>query len=281
MTRFGSRDSETWMRLSLALLLAIVFSLLAGCRRPTRAAYMLTSPASLIERSTQDRPDDVVAPQVHVVYAVASDGTDRRLDVDGTIARSVLAWNGWLARESGGGRIRLDTADGRLDVTFVRLRSSEAEYASEGPYVRDRIERELGLQAPHKMYAVYFDGPSMMSCGGSFWPPAKPGNVVALYLRGTPPGAPACAENPFAANVDAPGYLELAMLHEVFHGLGATAQCAPNHVSAGHVGDEARDLMYAGSQPWRPTWLDVGRNDYWGHGRADCTDVARSPFVAW
>ena len=106
-------------------------------------------------------------------------------------------------------------------------------------------------------------------------------NVVALYLRGTPSGAPACAENPFAANVDAPGYLELAMLHEVFHGLGATAQCAPNHVSAGHVGDEARDLMYAGSQPWRPSWLDVGRNDYWGHGRADCTDVARSPFVAW
>jgi hypothetical protein len=37
--------------------------------------------------------------------------------------------------------------------------------------------------------------------------------------------------------------------------------------------------MYAGPQPWRPSVLDVGRDDYFQHGRRDCLDLARSIFL--
>jgi hypothetical protein len=63
------------------------------------------------------------------------------------------------------------------------------------------------------MYAVYYDGSSIYSCGGGAWPPALIGNVAAMYLRGTPPGARPCASNPIGASIDVPGYIEFAMIH--------------------------------------------------------------------
>ena len=38
--------------------------------------------------------------------------------------------------------------------------------------------------------------------------------------------------------------------------------------------------MWAGNQPWLfPARLDIGRDDYYGHGRSDCADLARSPYL--
>jgi hypothetical protein len=42
-----------------------------------------------LPRSTVDRPDDISGSQVHVVYAIPSDGTDRELDTNGVIAGTV------------------------------------------------------------------------------------------------------------------------------------------------------------------------------------------------
>jgi hypothetical protein len=69
-------------------------------------------------------------------------------------------------------------------------------------------------------------------------------------------------------------------LHEIFHTMGAVARCAPHHdaQSAGHVTDDPADIMSArGSRTLIPRF-DAGRDDYFGHGRADCVDLARSPF---
>ncbi len=236
-------------------------------------------------RATSDRPDDVTGPQVHVFYVVPADGEDRQLDLDGTLARSVAAWNGWLGRELGGAGFRLDTAGGELDITFVRLSQDEASLTARGAYVRDALEDELssrgdvGPQHPDKLAAVYYDGGSTWACGGGAWPPALVGRVAAMYLRGTPPGAPPCAGNPFSPDGVATGYLEFAMVHEILHTVGAVATCAPNHALDGHVGDDPTDLMYAGPLPWQPSRLDVGRNDYAGHGRADCLDLTRSALL--
>ena len=60
-------------------------------------------------------------------------------------------------------------------------------------------------------------------------PPELVGKVAAIYLRGTPPGAPACATNALSADGVAMGYFEYAMIHELFHGLGAVPTCAPAH----------------------------------------------------
>ena len=236
-----------------------------------------------LPRATQDRPDEVRGPQLHAVYAVPSDGGDRGLDTSGAIAASVASFQRWLARETGGPTLRVDTSGGELDVTFFRLAKTDAEVKARGAFVRDELEaalRAAGLVRPDKLYAVYYDGGSTWSCGGGAWPPRLQGQVAAMYLQGEPPGAPPCRTNPLAAPGAEPGYLEIAMLHELVHTLGFVAECAPHHTRAGHASDAPDDLMWAGDAPWRlPPRLDVGRDDYYGHGRTDCPDLARSEYL--
>jgi hypothetical protein len=262
------------IRLVRAALAAVVLLALAGSAPAAQLA---------LPRATADRPDEVRGPQLHVVYAVPSDGADRALDTNGAIENSVASFQRWLAAETGGATLRQDTFQGFLDVTFVRLPRSDAEIAARGVFVRDELERllrEAGHIAADKLYGVYYDGSSTHSCGGGAWPPTLPGSVGAMYLRGRPPGAPPCDTNSLAAPGAPPGYLDYAMLHELLHTLGAVPACAPRHHLAGHTSDRPDDIMWAGAGAWQiPGHLDPGRDDYYGHGRSDCPDLARSPYL--
>lgn len=247
------------------------------------AAGAAASPSAL-PRATADRPDDVTGPQIHVLYALPADGEDRHFDDDGSLEGSVSSFQQWLAGQTGGKALRMDTFQGSLDVTFVRLAATDAALAASGAYVRDGIEDELqalGFTVPGKIYAVYYDGTSTHACGGAFWPPSLQGNVVAMYLRGLPGSAFPCNSNRFMAANAAPAYWEYAMLHDLLHGLGFVPECAPNHHRAGHVTAPNDDLMWAGDVGfWTfPAKLDVGRDDYYGHGRAGCPDLATSPYL--
>lgn len=234
-------------------------------------------------RSSIDRPDDKSGYQVHALYVIPSDGEDRGFDTSGAITRSIEAFNSWLADQTGGRRLRIDTFTGTVDVTFYRLPRTDMQYASTGAYVRDEVQSDLvaaGFNEPNKIYAVYYDGGSTWSCGGGAWPPLLIGHVAAMYLRGTPANAPACDTNTLGASVESPGYFEWGMLHEIMHTLGFVATCAPHHHLAGHVSDDNRDLMWAGNAPWQfPPILDVGRNDYFEHAIPGCPDLARSVFL--
>ena len=234
------------------------------------ASATVTYAAPASSRSTTDRPDDIMGPQVHVVYVLPSDGTDRHLDTDGTVRNTVGSWETWLSGQTGGRVFRLDTYQGALDITFAQLARPNATMKSYGSYVRDTIEKDLtalGLIVSPKIYAVYYDGGSAVACGGGAWPPVLPGRVGALYLQGAPPGAPACNTNPFAASpTSPPGYLEFSMIHELMHTLGFVSSLAPHFTAAGHVSDSPTDLMYAGSLPWTPSTLDVGHDDYYNPG---------------
>ena len=236
-----------------------------------------------LPRSTVDRLDEARGPQIHVVYAVPADGADRRLDESGALEGSVGSFQAWLAAETGGPNLRLDTYQSSLDVSFFRLAATDAAVAARGAFVREAVEAELraaGFNRPDRLYAVYYDGSSTYACGGAFWPPQLNGNAVVMYLRGRPPGSVPCESNGFAAASSPPTYWEYAMLHDILHGLGIVPTCAPHHHLAGHVSDFSNDLMWAGSQPWRfPAHLDLGRDDYYGHGRTDCADLARSPYL--
>lgn len=239
-------------------------------------------PAREPARSTTDRPDDLTGPQIHFMYVLPSDGMDEALDTNGRIRDAISAMQTWLSLQTRGRSLRVDTFAGTPDVTFVRLAATDASIAGSGAYVRDRIESELkaaGFGAPGKIYAVYYGGGSTYACGGGAWPPTLPGIVAAQYLKGTPPGAIPCANNPVGADPLIPGYEEFAMLHEILHTMGLVATCAPHHTRAGHTSDDPRDLMYAGPEPWRPLFLDVGHDDYYAHGVAGCPDLARSGYL--
>ncbi|HEY8103470.1 MAG TPA: hypothetical protein VIE18_03080 [Gaiellaceae bacterium] len=232
-----------------------------------------------LPRSEVDRLDEARGPQIHFVYAVPSDGEDRRLDEQGLVESSVGLFQAWLAGQTGGPNLRVDTYQGALDVSFRRLSQTDAAIAANGAFVREAVQGELnaaGFNQPDRLYAVYYDGSSTYSCGGAFWPPSLQGNTVVMYLRGTPN----CNSNALSPAGTAPRYWEFAMLHDILHGLGMVGTCAPHHTLSGHVSDFANDLMYAGTSPWGlPPTLDIGRDDYYGHSRSDCPDLARSPYL--
>jgi hypothetical protein len=235
-------------------------------------------------RASIDRPDDVQGNQVHVLYVIPSDGTDNSYDLDGSIATSVAAWEQWFAGQASGSRVRLDTFNGAVDITFVKLGRTNAQMQSYGVHLRDQLEYELltlGFTASNKNYLAYFDGGGIGTeeCGGAALPPSLPGTVSAIYLNGMPIGAPACDTQRFATSAKSPGYLEFAALHDTLHALGVVPSCAPHFTLFGHVSDNNTDLMYSGSLPWMPSVLDFNHDDYYRANIPGCLDLSRSDFL--
>ena len=236
-------------------------------------------------RATADRPDDVDGYQIHIMYTIPSDGIDRERDLTGQIETSLMAVQKWFREETGGTGLRLDTFQGKPDITFVRLAQTDAEMSAAGAFMRDRLEAELvarGFADSRKLYAVYHDGGNNFTCGGGAGPPQLVGWVALMVLRGTPPGSPPCANNPFGESPSRPVYRDFVMMHEVIHSLGAVASCAPHATTDGkhHTADHPGDIMYGGTLPASfSRRLDPGRDDYYGHGRPDCFDLAKSAFL--
>lgn len=233
-------------------------------------------------RTTLDQPDLATSPyQVHAVYAVPADGADRRMDVDGTIERSLLSMVAWFkASSSGAQHPRLDQRlDGSIDVTFYRLRENDSHYSSRGSQAVSVMGTEIlgsPLYDPRKVFLIYYEGGNNASCGSGQYP----GHFSALYVHGTPPVGLPCDTRPFASSPTAPaGYHEWGAAHEIVHNLGFVQDCAPDHRadSGHHTTSDPTDLMWAASpgsppQPWRPTRVDPGDDDYYGANvRATCT----------
>jgi len=238
-------------------------------------------------RSIVDRSDDSSGPQVHVMYVIPSDGEDRQLDVDGTLARSVASFHNWFSQRSNGLAFRFDTFQGVLDITFYRLSRTNTEMIAFAAFLVTQIEQELrnaGRIDPNKLYIVYYDGGSTYSCGGAAWPPRVPGQMAAMYLRGTPGGVQCGAQQFVTSPTQFPRYWEFAMLHDLVHTLGIVAEAAPNHTTAypAHV-PERHDLMYSGPASWiidATTVIDVGGDDYFGpEVPPGVTRLASSPFL--
>src|SRR5205814_4073530 len=84
-----------------------------------------------LDRVTAERPDEVAGPSVHVIYALPSDAPDQGFDTSGTVASWLSFFNDWLAQQTGGTRIRVDSYQGTPDTTFLQLSQSTAAYADE------------------------------------------------------------------------------------------------------------------------------------------------------
>src|SRR5687767_14571027 len=94
---------------------ALVVASLVACRP---APLTMTDADVAIARHTHDLPDDFIGQQVHLMYVVPADGTDRELDTNGVIRTTVGAWQHWLSEHAGGRTLRVDTYHGELDISF-------------------------------------------------------------------------------------------------------------------------------------------------------------------
>jgi hypothetical protein len=239
----------------------------------------------ILPRSTTNRTDESTAARVKVLYALPGDGIDRNLDTDGTLHRTLSSGQRWLASQTAGRSVRYDVADGGLDITFVRLPRTDAAYYGYGNAIRDSIEKDLkavGWNQANVLLLTFYDGRHIERCGSSSQLGFYPGNMAGLYLKGLPNGVIPCANNAFAATPTAtPTYWEFLTLHEVFHLLGFVGSTAPGFTASGHTGIDNTDLMYAGTQAWRPATVDVTKTNYYNATglAANVPNFATSPYV--
>lgn len=185
-------------------------------------------------------PPTPLVYQVQPMYVVPSDGPDRGLAEDGSIAGSVRSFNDWLADETRGSRLRVPEDGGEASVVFHRLSRTEAYMAAQGDFVLDALDAALradGFADPVAMYLVYYDGvvdgPPCGAHGNEFL------RTAAGYIKD-------CKE---WSGLGTPN-LDMGMIHEIAHGLGLVptnevdgTACAPNHTPDGHVSTSPQDLM--------------------------------------
>ena len=235
-------------------------------------------------RATTDRPDDFPGPQIHVVYAVASDGEDFELDTSGKILEMLGNIQIFLA-ERIDQVFRIDTFEGLPDITFVRFSGwNEDELIDLGvphpslqraiPIVRpDRLRLALDEEIdthPEKHYAVFytFDWGLDYITGSA----GVKDRLAGTFMSSTELGR-------FDMYPQLQQIYEVTTIHEIFHLFGAVESCAPNNGRGAHVVDHDLDIMSNSAVPqWEWTYIDFGRDDYYGHGRSDCVDISTSPY---
>ena len=227
-------------------------------------------------RTARDQPD-TRSVTVHPVYAVPAGAIDEQWDINGTIESIVADLQTWLRERTGGRGIVWDEADGKLDITFIRLEQTVTDLAG-FPNSWDLIAEELygrGLNDPNKIYAVWQplvrEGSGTLFCGVQ----TKHKSVAFSFsfFKRVARGLNVCINQP------------VTMVHELFHAFGAVAPCAANYLSGAgtprtaHVDDDPNDLMYAGDRIGIPIELDNGHDDYFEHEIPGCTDIADSLYL--
>ena len=246
-------------------------------------------------RSFVDRPDDATGPQVRVLYVLPADVPDQGLDVDGRLNTAFATTNDWLFA-NGGKRVRYDTSGGQLDVGFVRLPFTEAQlwlkpYGTGQkcgtdrtcPHLSDLYEqlKSMGALTEGKIHLVVLAGAvAPMSRASGLWCAIAGGKermgLAHLGMRRLTGGSVDCQPALVTGVPTSTNSLGLILNHELFHVLGAVGAAAPSGDGFGHIRDNPTDLMGGSSGIVQ---LDPGRDDYWGHGRGDLVDVARSAFL--
>ena len=227
--------------------------------------------ATALDRAVEDRPDEQLGPQIHVVYVTSADGLDRVFDSSGRIATSVATWNNWFRQQTDGAALRIDTFRGEPDISFLRLGRTGQQVIDSDPYISIVGELQArGFNDPSKVYAVYYEGESAAGTAGACGFGSPP--VAITYLG-------EC--NWFQAALR-PDAFDLAMLHETLHALNVVPSCAP-HYAGGHSTEDNRDIMYSGGQDGPKDWpnltIDPGHDDYFGTTITGCPDLADSDLL--
>jgi hypothetical protein len=250
--------------------LALLLTLLTACPAPTttngQPATTVSPAADTGRRATTDRPDEVTGLQIHPIYVLPPDAPDYQLDTSGAIHDALQRVNAWFIDQTGGHHLRLDTFGGKADVTFHRLSAPVPASSDSAPVLEHIVTRlqEAGLDHPQKVMLILY-GENL----NTDWTGVG-GNLTAL-VQVIPAGRWPAPQGTFDG-------LDKIVAHELLHALGAVPDGAPHRADGYHAGDAPHDVMTARADRHAPWILDVGRDDYYGHGRSDLHDLARSYY---
>lgn len=258
-----------------------------------------------LPRSTEDRPDIVSGPSIHVVYLIAADSPDQLLDSSGTLSCTIRAQNRWMEEQSGSrwnfdvfrvpaGRRRPATT--AIDVTFARSTRPAAELGG-ATQVRDELIK-LGFAQPGKRYLSYVMGQYTTFCGDAIYPVStRPDEQVdGIYAQVYLSSTNSCNAHWFGTPGN-PSWSDAIAQQELLHTEGLAAMGAPHscpmilpfaHICTGalfyteeslELDPERIDLMYPYvTLPLGEKVLDRGHDDYFDHG-LPLADLAESPYL--
>jgi hypothetical protein len=276
-----------------ALLAALVIVVLAGSAlfgaSPAAGAPGPTHWCGTDEVAADRTPDAVAGYQLHVVYAIPSDGTDRFSQFALPIARDLASIDSWwtandptrtprwdLAAFTG-----CDTTFGALDISVDRLSQSGGTFVSMTSAATAALQAALSAQysSPYKKYLVYYDGPVDPAAGICGFSPVGPntsgGADFSVVLMQSVPGR--------CGTPGAGDYMAVTAVHELLHNLGAVPVGAPHRCpDSAHICSESpTDIMntFGTSNSLFSYVLDAGHDDYYGHS-GTWWDVQDSPFLA-
>ncbi|HUF02434.1 MAG TPA: hypothetical protein VMN35_08420 [Gaiellaceae bacterium] len=218
------------------------------------------------------RPNVIAGRPVHWVYALPVDGADALASFADAMQTDAEVIDVWWKTQDPTRTPRNDLAQfpcgAQIDLTTLRLPQSGQQLAGGGRFgiIANGLQA-AGLRSSFTKYVVYYDGPvldaQICGQGGS----DRTGfGLAVVYAR-------ACAGVSTA----------VVAAHELLHTFGAVASGAPNECTGehdAHVCDDERDLLYPfiDESPLEAKLLDVGRDDYYGHG-GSWTDTRSSPWL--
>lgn len=255
---------------------------LIGALGASALALAGSGTANNLERSTADRPDDFPGLQIHPIYVVPSDGTDRQLDKSGALSGAL--WNSldWAASKTDGRSMAIDTYQDEFDWSFRRLNLTSQQLAQSGGNITGLIRNDLWgagfSNRPDRILLAYYDGPMRTNqgnvvCGGADVPRGQPGNVAIVNIYD--PVCGSLTDNKF-------NYQHFVATHESIHAMGHVAQSAPSSDGGAHSKD-SKDIMYWKGQESlsdvEALLFDPGRDDYWAGAMQWYKDNHRDLYI--
>ena len=214
--------------------------------------------------ASSGQPDDII----QAVYAVPSD-VSVVAGRDAAIANEIGEVQAWFDSQTGGEHPVFVRDGNSVSVATVILPDTLATLAAmsspETPIV-EHIHASLPDTVTQDLAVVVEGTLSVSYCG-------RTGSIVFIPIGNCDIGVSEASTWPYGGT-----YL---MGHELTHLLGAVPSCAPNADGSGHVDDDNRDVLFAGAggRDWDNLMLDPGHDDYYNHGRTDCTDIANNPLL--
>ena len=213
-------------------------------------------------------PPPPVEANIAVVYAVTSGRTP-----DATMAPAIRQEldlvTQWFQGQAGGRRPLFARDGASITVTTVALTVTKAQLESSGSPM-STLSGQLAVAgiAASRTKLVYVDA-NFSACSDTS------GVMAVLWMA-------ACNVYPKAATPAWPYGASYLAAHELARAFGAVPACAPHRDASGLVNDDPRDLLYQGplARQWNNLILDVNHDDYFGHGRAGCTDIANNAMLA-